>query len=88
MTALFKSTFFFEKHSYQVRNPVTFLNFIKVISHKPIATLYVMENFRCFPYKIGCKKSKSSLVLLVFDIVLEIIDKNIKKKGNKGNTVF
>lgn len=39
-----------------------------------------MDNFRCFPYKIGCKKSKSSLVLLVFDIVLEIIDKNIKKK--------
>lgn len=49
-------TMTFKKNSYQIRNPINFLNFIQVTSQESIATLYLMENFRRFPYKLGARK--------------------------------
>ena len=54
--------------------------FIKVILQGPPATWYVMENSRCFPYKIGSKKSKWSLVLPLFDRILKALAKTRKKE--------
>lgn len=60
----FLMTFKKKKHYYQIRNLINFLNFVKVISQEPVATLYLMKNFRCFPYKIESKETKSPLALL------------------------
>lgn len=74
---------FFKTHSYQMRNPVNFFNFLKIISQELLATLNLMENFRCFPCKIGSKKRKSSLALL-FNTVLAVLASTIRKEKKKS----